>query len=405
MKTQSARFFLCGILAIATMVWVSPAEAPLCLGTDGLTGPCCATTTVSLPAFLPGDTLQSVGICWNACVPSTNPVILEIGQPTPVWCGAFQSQLSVTDGSGLSLMSGVGILDFTRTWTEINDDGDELQVWRMMVKSDLMLAGTAAPCPVPICFAAAPIAFFSGHIDFAINCNTGSLETSASLFHTCDRFIHDPNASSIPGPQHPGISYAIVGPDVPANPFVPTILSPITGQITGGASRRVAAPGTVCRSEDPLVAGNLGLNLQGCACPLSWTPAQYSTQPFAASGSCSGAFSAILTPNPYPWKRMITTSLGTWTGSGPGTPYPGDEALWAEEGFFFFTDGCTSNTRIESFYGVMTDKGFTVLPDAQRPWLSDKMIDLASNFDSSNGLFPPFVGNVMATSHTIHANF
>jgi hypothetical protein len=302
-------------------------------------------------------------------------------------------------------MSGMGMLDYTRTWTEVNDSGDSLQVWRMMVKSDLRLAGPPAPCPVPLCFSASPTAFFSGHIDFAFNCTTGIWEAAASLFHSCDLFIHNPNASSIPGPLHPGIAYAIVGPDVPANPFIPSILPPGTGPMVGGATRRVAVPGTVCWNEDPLVGGNLGLNLQGCACPLSSSPAQYATQPFGAAGSCGGAFNAILTPNPYPWKRMITASLGTWAGSGPGTPYPGDENLWANEGFFFFTDGCTSNTRIEGFYGVTTSKGFTVVPDAQRPWLTDRMLDLASNFDSSNGMAPPYVGNVMQTSHTIHANF
>ncbi len=405
MKQRPVRFFLCGFLAVVSLAWTGTVRAQLCLGTDGLTGTCCTTTTVTVPTALPVTTLQSVGICWSSCVPSTDPVVLDISQPTPVWCGAFQTQLTVTDNSGLPILSGLGTLDYTRTWTEFNDDGDELQVWRMMVKADLMLAGTTAPCPVPICLSAAPTAFFYGHIDFAHNCNSGIWEVSASLFHSCDRFIHHPASSSIPGTYHPDITYAVVGPDVPANPFVPANLAPIAGPITGGAVRRVAVPGAACRTEEPLPAGSLGLNLQGCACPLSPTPTQNATQPFTATGSCGGAFNAMLTPNPHWWKRMITTSLGMWTGSGPGTPYPGDENLRVNEGFFFYTDGCTSNTRIESFYGVTTSDGFTVVPDAQRPWLTEKMIDLAGNFDSSNGLNPPYVGNVMTTSHTIHANF
>jgi hypothetical protein len=362
-------------------------------------------TTVSIPSPLPSTSLQSVGICWTACAPSTNSLNVDIDSPTSIFCGAYQTQITVTDGSGITLMAGNVHLDYTRTWTEFNNNGDELQVWRMMAKTDLMLVGSSAPCPVPICFAAAPTAFFYGHIDFAYNCNNGNWEIAFSLFHSCDRFIHDPTASSIPAPHHPPTAYAIVGPDVSTNPFVPTILSPVTGPITGGAVRRVAVPGTVCWFEDPLVAGSLGLNLQGCACPLSLTPPQYSTQPFSAIGTCGGSFASILIPAPHSWWHMITTSLGTWTGVGSGTPYPGNENLWANEGFFFFTDGCTSTTRIESQYGVMTDSGFQVVPDTQRPWLTMRMIDLASNFDSSFGMVPPYVGHVMTTSHTIHANF
>ncbi len=391
---------------VLLLTLVRLAEAPLCMGPDGLTGPCCTAATINIPSPLPGiATLPSVGICWTACTPSTEPLDVSISSPTQIFCGAYQAQVTINDGSGLPLMAGVVSLDFTRTWTEFNNDGDELQVWRMVAKTDLMLAGSSVPCPVPPCLSASPTAFFYGHVDFVYNCINGTWELSTSLFHTCDLFIHNPTASSIPGSYHPGIAYAIVGPDLPANPFVPIPLTPFTGPITGGAIRRVAAPGSVCWHEDPLVTGNLGMNLQGCACPLSLSPPQYATQPFTAAGSCGSAHSSILTPPPYFWKHMITTSLGTWTGVGPGTPYPGNENLWANEGFFFLTDGCTSNTRVESHYGVMTDLGFTVTPDIQRPWLTKKMIDLASNFDSSNGLVPPFVGHVMTTNHTIHANF
>lgn len=405
MKHCRSRLYFFGIFSIFSLILAGPAAAVLCQGPDGLTGACCTSTTLSIPSPLPGTTMQSVAICWNACVPSTDPIIVTLSSPAPGFCGAYQAQLTVDDISGSGLMSGLVFLDYTRTWTEFNNDGDELQVWRMAAKTDLMLSGTTVPCPVPICLAAAPTAFFYGHIDYAFNCVTSGWEISASLFHSCDRFIHDPIASSIPAPHHPPTAYAIVGPDVSSNPFVPTILSPFTGPITGGAIRRVAIPGTPCLTEDPLVSGGLGLNLQGCACPLSLSPAQYSTQPFSAVGSCGGTFSAINTPPPHFWKRMITTSLGTWTGAGPGTPYPGNENLWANEGFFFVTDVCTGITRVESHYGVMTDQGFPVSPDIQRPWLTMRMIDLASNFDSSYGFFPPFVGNVMTTSHTIHANF
>jgi len=405
MKKRLFLVFTIGISGILSLGRFDPAAAQLCLGTDNLTGPCCTSTTVNIPDPLPATSLQGVGVCWTACVPSTDPVSIDISPPTQTWCGAYQAQITITDASGLPILTGTLVLDYTRTWTEFNDDGDELQVWRMVTKTDLMLSGSSSACPVPACLSTVPTAFFYGHLDFAYNCNNSTWEEAASLFHSCDLFVHDPTASSIPGPQHPPVSYAIVGPDVSTTPFVPAILPPIAGPITGGAIRRMAVPGATCWTEDPLTAGNLGINLQGCACPMSLTPAQYATQPFSAVGACGGNFSALLTPPPHWWKRMITASLGTWTGSGAGTPYPGDENLWANEGFFFFTDGCTGLTRVESHYGVTTDQGFTVIPDSQRPWLTMKMIDLASNFDSSNGFSPPFVGNVMTTSHTIHANF
>ena len=102
---------------------------------------------------------------------------------------------------------------------------------------------------------------------------------------------------------------------------------------------------------------------------------------------------------------MITTSLGTWTGSGPGTAYPGNENLWACEAFFFYTDGCSGVTRVEMHYGSMTDQGFSVLADIQRPWLTQSMVDMASNWDSTSGTTPPYVGMALRSQHVIHANF
>jgi len=89
-------------------------------------------------------------------------------------------------------------------------------------------------------------------------------------------------------------------------------------------------------------------------------------QPFRADGRCNSIFLSAWSPGPFWWHRMITVSLGTWTGSEPGTPYPGDENLWANEVLFFYTDGCPPSQRIEMHYGVMTDQGFTVMPDNSR---------------------------------------
>jgi hypothetical protein len=394
-----------GVLAVLTAILAVPAEAQLCLGPDGLTGPCCSAATITVPPPLPGASLPSAGVCWIGCSPSTSSIFITCSPPAQIWCGSYQAQLSVDDASGVSILSGLLELDYSRTWTEFNDDGDELQVWRMLAKTDMRASGTSGACPVPACLATGATAFFYGHIDYAYNCSTTNWEVAISLFHPGDLFIHNPASSSIPGPYHATRSYALVGPDLPANPFSPTLLPPVTGAVTGGAVRRVAPPGAACAFEEPLTSGNLWTFQQGCACPLNPAPLQYSAQPFWANSSCGSGFLSLWTPAPHWWRRMITISLGTWTGSGPGTPYPGDENLWANEVVFSYTDGCSSTTRIELHYGVMTDQGFAVVPDTQRPYQTMRMIDLASNFTAAGGLVPPYVGSVVRTTHVVHANF
>lgn len=392
-------------LTLLAAVFTVPAEAQLCLGPDGLTGPCCSAATLTIPTSLPGASLPSVGVCWTSCSPSTQATYIDCSPPSPVSCGMFQSQVTVSDGSGTVVLTGLLLLDYSRTWTEFNVDGDELQVWRMLAKADMMRSTGSGPCLMPACLPFGFTAFYYGHVDYAYNCSSGGWEVALSLFHPGDLFVHNPASSSAPGSFHNPRSYALVGPDTAANPFSPTLLPPVTGPVTGGAVRRVPVPGGACSTEEPLTVGNLWTIQQGCACPLSPTPQQYALQPFWANGACGSSFTSMWTPSPHYWHRMVTISLGTWTGSGPGTPYPGNENLWANEVVFFFTDGCSGVTRVEFNYGVTTAQGFTVMADTQRPWLTQRMLDLASNWNSSGGIVPPYVGSVIRATHVTHANF
>ncbi len=400
------RITLFVVLALVLLGSPSPASAQ-CLGPDGLTGPCCVVPVLpNLPVF-PAVTLPSAAVCWSACAPTKTAILVTLGAPNPNGCTSFTAPLSVLDASGAPLQAGTATLDYTRGWEETNDDGDPLHVFRMLMKVDLGPMG-AVVCPVPLCAAITPTAFFYGHVDFAFNCNSGSWETALSLVHTCDKFIHNSVASSIPAAIHPIDTYAIVGPDVAANPFVPSLIPPLTGPVTGGAIRNVAVPGTPCTFEEPIAAGaaNLGAIVTACACPLNLAgPFQHTAQPFSGVSTCGSSFSAIQTPLPLPWLRMITTGLGAWTGSGPGTAYPGAETLWACEGFFFHIDGCITTASVDVDYGVMTAKGFLVTPNSLRPWLTEQMLDLASNYSKQQGINPPFVGSVKPTKHLIYVNF
>jgi len=198
MKQWQISSILGGLLAILTLVSVNPASAVLCLGSDDLTGPCCSIAALNIPTFLPGTSLPSVGICWNSCAPSTDPVIVDFSPPSPIACGQYQIQMTITDLTGTVLMTGLGTLVYTRTWTEFNNDGDELQIWRMMIKTDFNPSVSTPPCPVPLCLITVPAAFFYGHVDYAFNCIDGTWEVATSLFHSCDLLIHHPTASSVP---------------------------------------------------------------------------------------------------------------------------------------------------------------------------------------------------------------
>ncbi len=407
MKRSSFVLRLFVLSSFLVLGLTSPATAQLCFGPDNLNGPCCSFTVENLPTPLPTpNNLRGIGICWTACSPTTTNAELVYGPITNLWCGTYTGSLTVEDGAGTVLMAGTQQLEYTRTWEETNFNAETLQVWRFLVKVDLQAAIPTPVCPVP-----GPIAhssFYYGYLDIVFNCFTGATEFATCLFHACDKFIHHPIASSIPGPLHPQVAYGLVAPVSAANPFTPIPLPPVFGPATGGGTRRGTVPGTTCATEEVIPAGgaNLSLIAQACACPLNFSlPLQYAAQPLSLGGACGTTSSSIWTPNPFPWVHMITTSLGTWTGSGVGTPYPGPEAAWVNEGFFFTFDGCTGIPYVEVYYGAMTDQGFPVTPDPQRPWQTTRFLDLASNYAKSTGINPPWVGTVRGTARLIYMNF
>ncbi|MEQ8768096.1 MAG: hypothetical protein RL885_29605 [Planctomycetota bacterium] len=392
------------VLAIA--VTGGTAQAQGCLGPDNLTGPCCSTTAATLPSF-PGLSFSGDGICWASCGPCSNPVDIRYDVPSFVRCGVYKTDVFVFAPLTGSWLIGSAHMDYTRTWEETNDDGQTLQVFRFLVKVDMTASGTFV---CPIASATEPTHFYHGFLDYAFNCSTGQWEPATALYHSCDVYGHNPVTSAVPGAHHPGLSTAIVGPITTANPFSYTIEVPFSGPVVGGAMRTQTPPSSLsCSTEEPIAAGgaNLGYIGSACACPLSLTPPNiYSAQPFSGGSTCGSSFGSILTTLPLQWIHTISQSLGRWTGSGPGTPYPGNKKIWSNEAFYAYTEGCTSDLHVDMSYGVLTAEGFPVTPDLNRPWQStSNTIDIASNFSKTTGIVPPFNGAVFETNHLIYANF
>ncbi|MEQ8766063.1 MAG: hypothetical protein RL885_19250 [Planctomycetota bacterium] len=403
---RNAAMILSVFLLLAS-VSSTPAHAQLCFGPDNLAGPCCTQTALNIPTplFAPVS-LPGIGICWSACNPVVTQTDLKFGAFNQNTCGNFTASLSVNDTSGNTLMTGNLDLEYSRTWAETNFNAEVLQVWRFLAKIDLV-AVPGATCPAPA--TGEPSSFFYGYFDMVLNCFNGTAEWAVCLFHPCDKFIHNPLASAVPGAYHPQESYAIVAPVTAANPFLPVPLPPFNGPATGGGVHQSNVPGTIlCSTEEPIppAGGQLSQIIQACACPINLGgPLQYTLQTLSLGTTCGTTSAAFWTPNPLPWIYTVTTSLGTWTGTGANTPYPGPEAAWVTEGFHFTVDGCTSIPFIEVYYGAMTDVGFPVTPDLIRSWQTGRKLDIGSNYSRSSGINPPFVGLVRSTRRVACLDF
>ncbi|MEQ8768402.1 MAG: hypothetical protein RL885_31145 [Planctomycetota bacterium] len=405
-----------GIVAL-TIGFAAPAQAQLCFGPDGLQGNCWEKTPANLPD-LPEFKLEASGICWNKCDPQKLAGVLEFQAPNRLTCGVYDSVVTMNDAAGVPQLVGRARLDYTRTWEEADPNGRVYQVWRFLTKVDFSLGQANAPsCIVPRCAFSGQTVFYYGYVDYALECNNQQFFNSAVLFHPCDRFIHDPRHSSRPGVFHPDDYFALVAPDNAATPFTPfastSAVVPPAGAALG-AVRLVPALGTPdCVKEERLqqhVTNNIG---QACACPLDRTRNGVTAQFNQGDGSCPDAagqnsnYAAINTFIPgllFPWLFTVTHHVGAW-GGGAGSPYPGPEAVYVNEGFYRFYDSCSARLSIDVSYGAMTERGFQVKPDPQRPWqATDRFLDIASNYSRTQGINPPFTGQVFPTQHLIYVN-
>jgi len=398
---------------------VAPSATAQCFGPDNLTGPCCTQVPANLPPF-PQASMSGLGICWNNCVPAAQ-TNLRVTWTTPfaLTCAQFTSLVTVTDSmTGTPLLGGPMVMDYTRTWTEVNLlTGNLTQVWRFAVKADLsslVPAGPVPPCPVPPCLT--PIgphqsAFYYGYADYAQDCVAGAnYQQVIVLYHAGDWLIHTPIYSGTPGAFHGATSYAIVAPHTPVNPFIPANLPAPAGPLLAEAVRDVPPPGALCWTEEPVVAGDLLPFVQGCMAPPSLAGNQVTLSLYNGIGSCPDIFGrpssfsalALLFPT-LPWPYLVTTSIGQWTSA---VSYPGEELVWVDEGLFQYYDSCISTDYFEVFYGGSTDEGWPVVPSWPPMLATQKFKDLAGNWAArrQGPKQMPLMGLVMPTTHLIYTN-
>ncbi len=404
------------VLACVLLAGAVPAASAQCFGPDNLdiAGACCQPNFANLPPF-PAASLPGLGICWNNCaVASTNPLKVAWATPAQPFCGEFTTPLTVSDGtSGATLLTGTLVLDYTRTWNEVDTAGTVTQVWRFTAKADLSAAAgaPAGACPLPTCIAPAgpwPTAFYYGYVDYVSCAVAGPWENVLVLFHNCDRFIHAPGLSSRPGVFHPGRSYAIVAPHSTVQPFIPMNSIAAGGPLVGEATRDVnSIVGAPCTTEDPVIAGAMTPLGAGCVCTMTLNPKQQTLRKFdgttlcpTTAGGASGWASLNINFPFLPWLHMVSTSIGTW--ASPAV-YPGQEACWVDEGLFAVQDACTGDF-VELKYGASTAKGWPVLLPI--PVIVTNFTDLADNYSAPLfGPYPlPLNGNVMPTDHLVYVN-
>ncbi|MEM7305832.1 MAG: hypothetical protein AAF682_04145 [Planctomycetota bacterium] len=375
-----------------------------CLLFDGLNGPCCTPATPALPAF-PPVTLPGLSVCWDSCVPTSQSCSqVQLSTPTPVLCGLYQAMLDTDScSSAQPELTGVLQLDYTRTWDEFPAPGQVVQVWRFLVKADLMLASGSTGCPLPSCMPTHPTAFYYGYLDYAFDCTTGLWESALALFHACDAFVHDPLISSRPGVFHPGRSYALVAPSTAANPFVPSVSPAGGGPLFGeGIRDSIDLITALCGSEEPLATGNVLPLGGGCVCPFSPVPAQVTARAMSGQSTCGSDFQSLNLFPVFPWFDVMSTSLGSWSN---GSSYPGPEAAWVDEGLFLHTEACPSPQLFaEIKVGATTEGGY---PAGIAGVVGDKFTDLVNNYSVSVGspVSPPFVGNVFFSDHLTYFNY
>jgi len=403
------------LLAVLALGELSPAAPAQCFGPDNLNGPCCAPVIPTLPPF-PGVTLPALGICWQGCVVGTqNPLTVVWAPPVQPFCGEYQTPLTVIDnGSGTTILTGTLILDYTRTWDEIDPSGLPHQVWRFAAKADLSspAASTALICPKPNCISPVgpyPSAFFYGYVDYAGCAAAGPFDSVLVLFHNCDRFMHRPGLSDKPGVFHPAGTYGIVAPHFPVQPFVPANLIAPTNPVLGEAVRRVdtlGPPPTFCYAEDKVLQASMVFMGAGCLNTMTAGPKQQTLRQFSGTTGClngsgqPGQWVSLNVNFPvFPWYHMVSTSFGTW--ANPNV-YPGQESAWADEGFFVHREVCTGYW-VEMKYGGSTLGGWAAFTNAGPV---KAFTDLADNYTAPvSGPFPtPVLGSVRPTDHLIYVN-
>jgi len=368
------------------------AQCPKPDGLDG--GPCCALTQEHVPK-IPKFQQDCLEICWRDC--NVNGVIPWravwsfpniIVFPIATNCGLRTAKLELLDGAGVSQWSGNMRVLYSRTFMEANSTGTLVQVWRFLLNGDLSPRATAGPvpCPVPACAAAnAGRVHFTGYLDLAEDCATGTDQFAWMLSHVCD-FIDHHVGFPRTGAFHPDRSYSFVGP---AAGFVPAPLVPTEG--TPGspfeAVRRIQypPPGTTgpiqCEFEERAQHSLIPIN-QFCQCGAPGSN-QWLLANMTINGACG---TTVTTPGGPLLPGYLSMGIGAWTIAAN---YPGQEQLRWNCAQYNWVDACATVTTQEVFYGVTTlggDPAFQVTSGGPISPLPLIFIDQANSLRAGGGL-------------------
>ncbi|MCK6445443.1 MAG: hypothetical protein L6Q99_03545 [Planctomycetes bacterium] len=364
MRLQSPIQAVCAAWLFVVALFVSPAKAQVCVP-DGLDqGPCCVNTFPTLPQF-PQMNAQSIRwVCFDNCKPVANTTMCAtIFAPQPkqfqgaLLCGVYDIRVRIRQcGINVGLWQGTLNGYYSRNWNAVTPAGTKLTVWRFIVNGDLTPTINVPNNQNfrPACQPFTQQVYFSGYIDYALDCTTNQWQVAWMLDHDCDGVHHTPT-SARPAPAvgyHPTRSYNIIGPGAG---FVVAPLNPVisNGPITQGATRGntwATAP-MICTFEER-AQGNFAPMADFCSCSTASATPQYNMAQLVSSGVCGTQVLPSIN-GPMNQKR-----LGSWTNPNV---YPGIQSLLFDFGWADYIDGCSGALSTEWFEGVETIGGFPAI--------------------------------------------
>jgi hypothetical protein len=347
---------------------------------DGLGfAPCCGPASVTLPTFPAFSSLPTQFICFDSCQSALNvPYCVDIGQPNPVLisnvpvCGAYHIRFKFkTCGTTTFLWKGLVNAYYSRNWQETPVVGaPPITIWRFVVNGDFLPTPSLPNNPLqrPACLNNFTRVYWSGYIDYVLDCTTNTWQVAFNLNHECDG-IHHISGTARPAPSsglHPTRSFSFVGP---GTGFVVSSTGTATGN--GPISQEAVrwnnwgnAP-AICTLEEP-ATGTFQSSNAFCMCVSGGN--QYVSTNVSANGVCGSSVTRS------PIYGFYQERIGSWTNA---SAYPGTQDLLFDFGYLAYANACNGIFTQEWFEGGETLGGYTAF-DFTGVALGTQFEDLAS---------------------------
>jgi len=401
---KTAKFFVPVLLGV--VLSVSSTTVAQCGGDDGFrNGPCCVPANPTLPIF-PTCQVAGRGGTFRDCSLEAQYPTGNLITPVQVLCDYWLMTFNVTS-TNWALNNQTVVAKYDRTWREFPTAASPSQVWRFLINTDAVytINAVAAIGPeVPLSAAAPynlPVHMF-GHIDFVMNCATGSWTCSYSLSHLCPTdmyaaFSARPIPASVAWPRR---TYHLVAPQ---NFNFTAICAAPQGPIFADAERHsTLIPGFpyTCHNESQIASGFLQTVAQNCDCftPGGFIPPNrnvHQTLQFGLNcGTASVGGSTIPIPPILP-TGLRGTVVGTWQNPAGALTYPGNECLTVYLGVLSFNAPCPSPIPPAPFHavcGVGTVGGYNyaLFGSPVVAGVVPQFLDLENMLIIGSPLVPPF---------------